>query len=231
MDDYQPKLLHAYITTFISIGLLAISEKANGKVFAALVLGAAVFLGMTCVILWMMAYSDRYDTVVRYIESFIKLDPEQRSALAFHLPALRLRASRGQVGQFFEDTCATGEHIRLFLVDSDSGHTSSKHSWNTAEKPRWAWDEIYDWLVRTGKVEPNSAAGSQSYLWRGTAYQSMMLYWLSSSVPNLNAEDDFTADVRVFALDDHSPTLADVPSALAQGSTHSKGIENRSNHD
>ena len=227
--DYQPKLLHASLSAFVFIGLIALSEKADGNVFTALILGAAFFFGIACVIVWLLAYSHHYDTVVRYIQAFILLDPEQRSALAFHLPSLRLRASRGVVQQFFEDTRATGEHVRLFLVDSDPIHTSSKHSWNTAEKPRWAWDEIYDWLVRKEKVEPDSAAGSQSYKWRGTAYQSMMLYWLGSSVPDLNVVDGFDAAPRVYARDDHRPTLSESPSAAFQAPTHSRGLENGQN--
>ena len=226
--DYQPKLLHASLASILSVCLIALSDRARGNVFTALIFGAIVFFGMTCVIVWMIAYSNHYDTVIRYIESFVKLDPEQRSALAFHLPSMRLRASRGQVQQLFEDTRATGEHVRLFLVDSDSLHTSSQRAWNTAEKPRWAWEEIYDWLVRHNKVNPDSAAGSHSYEWRGTAYQSMILYWLDSSVPDLNAVDGFEAP-SVYASEIPSPSLFDSPSGVFQGGSHSRGHENGQN--
>jgi hypothetical protein len=193
--DYHPRLLHASLTAFLSIGFIVLSNGRGGNVLAAFLFGSCVFLGMTCVIVWMIAYNNHYDTVVRYMLAFVQLDPEQRSALAFHLPHLRLRATRGYVQQFFEDTRATGEHVRLFLVDSTPKNTSSQHAWNTAEKPRWAWEEIYDWLVRYGKVMPDSASGSHSYEWRGTAYQSMMLYWLGSSMPDLDDVEGFAPRV------------------------------------
>lgn len=220
--DYQPKLLHASMTAFIAVALIALTNIAGGNVFNALAVGAAVFLLMTFIIVWMIAYSHRFDTIVRYIEAFIQLDPEQRAALAYNIPALRLVARRGRVVELFEDTQATSEHIRLFLVDSTPEVTSSQHAWNTAEKPRWAWEEIYDWLVRFGKVIPDSAAGSHSYRWRGTAYKSMMLYWIGSSVPDLNAVDGFD-QARVFASENHSPTLKTSPSAAFQEPTHSRG--------
>lgn len=220
--EYQPKLLHASMTAFIAVALISLTDLASGNAFGALKIGAAVFLIMTGVIIWMIAYGHRFDTIVRYIEAFIQLNPEQRAALAYNIPSLRLVARRGRVAELFEDTQATSEHIRLFLVDSTPEFTSSQHAWNTAEKPRWAWEEIYDWLVRHGKAIPDSAAGTHSYRWKGTAYKSMMLYWIGSSVPDLNVVDGFEP-TRVYAQENHSPTLNMSPSAAFQGSTHSRG--------
>jgi len=226
--DYQPKLLHASITTIMAVALLALSEIASGNAFTALIVGAVAFLWMTAVIVWMIAYSNHYDTVVRYIDSFIKLDTEQRSALAFHLPHLRLRASRGVVGQYFEDTRATVEHVRLFILDSDSIHTCSQRDWNTREKPRWAWEEIYEWLVQHGKVVKDSASGSHSYQWIGSAHQGMMFYYLDHSTPDLNAAESYDSPV-VYAADNHLPTLDASPSGGFQEQKHSRGGQNGQN--
>lgn len=182
------RVWYASLCVLIAVGLLWLTEGASDKRFWALMAGAFAFFGLAWWLVSTGVYADRMEATARYFEAFALLDPEQRNALAFNIPAFHLRATRGQVAEYFEDTTATAEHIRLFLLDSDDEHTSSQHGWNTAEKPRRAWEEIYDWLVRKKKVWPDSASGSHSYRWRGTAYQSMMLYYLSVSIPDLNAE-------------------------------------------
>jgi len=226
--DYQPKLLHASLTTFIAIGLIAWSDGKEGNVFTALIIGAFVFIGMTVVIVQMIMYSNLWDTKGRYIESYIKMNPEQRSELGFRLPSLGLHVNRGQVELLFDDTYATAEHIRLFLVDSTPEHTASERDWNTEERPRWAWKAIYDWLVRNGKVYRDSASGSHSFKWIGNSYRSMMFYFLRSPVPDLNAVEGLGAP-RVYASEVPSPSDSNPLREVFQGSTHSRGGENRQN--
>lgn len=223
--DYQPRLIHASMCVFIAIGLLGFSTDAHGNIFTALLLGTGVFLFFAAVIVYLIWYGHRFDVAIRYIETFIKLDPEQRSSLGYAVPALRLRATRGQVGEYFEDTRATVEHVRLFLNESTRENTASQHAWNTAEKPRWAWFEIYDWLERHGKVWPGSASGSKSYKWRGSAFQSMMFYWLSASVPDLNTGEMS----RAYASDTPSPTELIPTSDGFQPATHSRGAKTAEN--
>lgn len=186
MSAYSPRLYHAILTMFLSILLFALSDNKTGNIYGALLFGSGAFFIMAASIVWMMVMSHHYYITIQYIEAYMKLDPVQRSELGFNVPFLRLVVSRGKPEQRFDDTRATVEHIRLFLTDSNSINTASQHSWNTAERPRWAWLEIYDNLVRRGKVRPDSSAGSHSYEWVGNAYHGLMFYWLTASVPNLD---------------------------------------------
>lgn len=218
--NYQPRLVHATLTTFIAIALFSLSTIARGNVFVALVAGSCIFLTMTAVVINMVAYGHRYDTAISFIESYIRLDPGQREELGYHLPSLRLVARRGRAVQLFEDTRATAEHIRLFLVDSSREYVSAERDWNTAERPRWAWQEIYDWLVRNEKVYADSASGTHSYKWVGASYEAMMFYFVGSSVPDLNATGIPTA---VYASESHSPTASLSRNGSFEASTHARG--------
>lgn len=184
---YSPKITHAVFTILLSVLLFALSDGMKGNMYGALLFGSGAFFIMAAAIVWMMVMSHHYDMVIRYIEAYMKLDPVQRSELGFNVPSLRLTVKRGKVSELFEDTSATIEHMRLFLVDSTSTNTAAERNWNTAERPRWAWGEIYDWCVRKGKVRDDSAAGSHSYEWIGNAYQGLMWYWVGRvNVPNLD---------------------------------------------
>ncbi len=186
MSAYTPRIHHAILTLFLSIALFALSDNRTGNIYGALLFGSGSFFIMAASIVWMMALSHHYYVTIQYIEAYIKLDPVQRSELGFNIPSLRFTVRRGKVSELFEDTRASIEHMRLFLVDSNSINTAAERNWNTAERPRWAWAEIYDWCVRNGKVRDDSAAGSHSYEWVGNSYNALMFYWLRSNVPNLD---------------------------------------------
>lgn len=146
--------------------------------------GAVVFLVITAAIMSSLIEGSHYYSVTAYIEALVKMDSDLRNALAFSVPSLRLIAKRGQVQTLFAETRATKQHIHLFLQDSTRDYTASKRDWHTAERPRWAWQEIYDYLL-SRRMVGDISAGSESYPWVGSAYQSLAVYFLSQDVPNL----------------------------------------------
>lgn len=151
----------------------------------AYLFGAIVFILMCGAILLTLLEGAHYFAVSRYIESLVKMDDDLRNALAFSVPSLRLIAHRGQVQTLFADTHATREHIHLFLIDSTKITTASRRNWNTAERPRWAWDAIYAYLLEH-KMVGGVASGPESYPWIGSAYQNLCVYFLSTSIPDLD---------------------------------------------
>jgi len=191
--SYEPKLHHAILTTLFSALFAYLWAVTQEKVSTAFGWIALVFLGMTIVLLWLLAESSHYWSVTRYIEALVKIDPDLRNALALRVPALRLVATRGRVQTLFEDTHVSAEHFRLFLTDSDREHTVAERNWISSDRPRWAWKEIYDWCIRNRKVIPDSASGSHSYQWVGTAHQNLCVYYLNKPVYEINE------DTRVFA--------------------------------
>ena len=176
--NYEPRLSHAVFTAFTSIAFMFLYGKYDNKAF---LFGAIVFVLMCGAILLTLVEGAHYFAVSRYIEALVKMDDDLRNQLAFSVPSLRLIAHRGQVQTLFADTRATREHIHLFLHDSTNAHTASRRNWNTAERPRWAWDEIYAYLEDKGMVG-NFATGPESYPWMGSAYQNLCVYFLSSSI-------------------------------------------------
>ena len=152
----------------------------------ALSFGMVSFAIIAVACLLSLIESAHYLAVVSYIEALIKLDDDLRNALAFSVPSLRLIAHRGQVQTLFADTHATREHIHLYLIDSTKTNTASRRNWNTAERPRWAWDEICAYLL-DHKMVGGVASGPESYPWVGTAYQNLSIYFLSASLPDLGS--------------------------------------------
>lgn len=198
---YEPRLSHiiGLMAIFASIAIAA-AYVENERAFRTMIVIAILFLLLACVITWLLAQGYMYEIAIRYIETFIKADPEQRSALAFNVPTLRIRVTRGKAYTAFEDTKASAEHLRLFLQDSTEQYTAAERNWNTAERPRWAWQEIYYWLERHGKVIADSASGSHSYQWVGSAYHAMLIYY-AMSIPNLNEEDAELETARTYAAE------------------------------
>jgi hypothetical protein len=197
--SYEPRLSHAVMTAFVSISFMFMYGKYDSKAF---LFGAIVYILMCGAILLTLIEGAHYFAVTHYIEALVKMDDDLRNQLAFSVPSLRLVAKRGQVQTLFADTRATREHIHLFLQDSTNATTASRRNWNTAERPRWAWDEIYMYL-RDKNMVAEFAVGNESYSWTGTAYQNLCVYFLSSSIPNLN--------------DNHSPNAFTAPPADIQG--------------
>jgi hypothetical protein len=194
---YIPRLSHAIFTAVLSV-LCAFAWADNGN--KGLIFGAIVFICMTGSIMLSLIESAHYFSVIGYIEALVKMDTDLRNALAFNVPALRLIAKRGTVLILFADTRATKKHIQLFLSDSTREYTASRRNWTTAERPRWAWDEIYDYLLRRKMVGAFSV-GPDSYPWIGSAYQNLCIYFLTESIQDLNAE------TREYAEDTNSPTM------------------------
>jgi hypothetical protein len=87
----------------------------------------------------------------------------------------------------FEDTNATADQFRLFLQTSNDRYISPKRDWQTAEMPPAVWLDIEQWLEGQGYILPDSAAGNNSWLWSGNAYQHLMAYWMAGHKPqNMN---------------------------------------------
>lgn len=189
----EPKLRYAIGLVFLSIVFAYVWAYTTER--AALVSGlvACAFFLASAMVIVSQFENWHYWSVTRYLEALIKLDPDLRNALSLRVPALRLVATRGRVVTLFADTNVSAEHFRLFLTDSDRYHTVAERTWNTAERPRWAWLEIYEWLINHDYVIPDSASGSRSYQWVGTAHANLCVYFLSRPVPNLNE------NTRVFA--------------------------------
>lgn len=192
---YEPKVIHIYLCLFIALASarMSFTDRAGES---AWVFGAIGFALLACFIALLVWFSSFYSYVARYVEALVKMDPDLRNALAFNVPTLRLIAKRGEIKELFEYTSATAEHLRLFLSDSTREHTASKRNWNTSERPRWAWQEIYQYL-RDKRMVGEYAVGPDSYPWVGSAYQNLCIYWLTQPVPNLNE-----SDVRSYAADD-----------------------------
>lgn len=198
MNPYQPKLSHVVFISLLSLLLGYFWALTEGKVSTVLGCAALAFVILAVYIAGLVGESSHYWSVTRYLEALVKVEPDLRNALAFHVPSLRLIATRGKVQTLFEDTNVSADHFRLFLMDSGKtpGFTVPRRDWDTAERPRWAWDEIYEWLVRHDRVMPDSAAGSKSYQWRGTSYQNLLIYYLGTSIPKIDE------NTRVFASED-----------------------------
>jgi hypothetical protein len=193
MNHYQPKITHAGFSSLVSICfsyLWAIADSERKAM--AMLFGVVLFLFISGAILFMVIEGAHYYSVTAYIEALVKMDSDLRNQLAFSVPSLRLIARRGQVETLFAETRATKQHIHLFLQDSTQAQTASKRDWHTSERPAWAWEEIYTYLLEREMVG-SFATGPGSYPWIGTAYQSMSLYFLTQDVQNLDT------DSRVYA--------------------------------
>jgi hypothetical protein len=182
MDTYAPKLHHAMITAVICIVLIALCEKAEGKVLDALITGAIIFGLITVLILWGICLemgNRRAEVMTEWMEAFGKLDEEARAAVAFEFPTVRYHMKRGEVRQMFEDTNVSIELFRLFLQTSNNRYISPERDWNSKEKPRWVWLEIKQWLEDHDSILADSAAGSHSWLWNGNSYKHLYAYWMA----------------------------------------------------
>jgi hypothetical protein len=202
MMPYVPKLIHAIITALICIGLMLLGAKLSSRLAAAMNIGALIFAIMTVVVLWMLVVQtlgEHLERQTRFAEVFNMLDEEARRALAFQFPSMRYHMKRGIVRPYFENTEVPIEMFRHFLQTSNDKYVSPRRDWYTAERPEWAWLEIMTWLEENDKIIPESAAGSHSWLWKGTAYQQLMAYWMAGrKVVDMN-------ESKVYAYDIPSP--------------------------
>jgi hypothetical protein len=190
MMPYVPKLIHAIITALICIGLMLLGAKLSSRLAAAMNIGALIFAIMTVVVLWMLivqTLGEHLERQTRFAEVFNMLDEEARRALAFQFPSMRYHMKRGIVRPYFENTEVPIEMFRHLLQTSNDKYVSPRRDWYTAERPEWAWLEIMTWLEENDKIVPDSAAGSHSWLWKGTAYQQLMAYWMAGrKIANMN---------------------------------------------
>lgn len=180
MMYYIPKLHHAMITAVVCIVLIAMGARARGQVLLALNIGAFIFAVMTAVVLALIAlesWRENVRVMVDWMIAFGKLDDEARAAVAFQFPTMRYKMKRGEIRGMFEDTNVPMEMFREFLKTSNSKYISPRRDWYTAEKPEWAWLEIKDWLEGQEYIIPDSAAGSHSWLWKGSAWDHLKAYW------------------------------------------------------
>lgn len=185
--SYHIRLSHVVFTSLICVFfsyLWAITKEYTSLV---MILAAGLFLVISCALLFVVVETSHYNSVTNYVEALVKMDSDLRNQLAFSVPSFRLIAKRGRVQTLFAETRATKEHIHLFLQDSTQAQTASKRNWHTSERPAWAWEEIYTYLL-DHKMVGSFATGPDSYPWVGTAYQNLCVYFLSQSIQNLEPE-------------------------------------------
>jgi len=181
--DYKPHFYHLVLSIVLAIVLMWISAFVkNQRVATALMIGSGSFFIAFLVFLWthVMAANDNHWWILgNFADTYGKLDEESRAALGFQFPYLRYRMKKGRIGEYFEDTNATIEHFRLFLLTGNDRYISPKRDWYTKEQPEWAWLEIQDWLENNDYILADSAAGQHSWLWKGNAYKHLCAYWLA----------------------------------------------------
>lgn len=202
MLDNSPKLTDAIIAALISIGLAALGTKTGAALATVLNTGAILFFLMMLFTLWRLGVQtlgEHLDRQTNFADVFSRLDDEARIALSFQFPYMRYHMKRGIVRPYFADTQVPVEMFRLFLQTSNSTYISPQRDWYTKEMPEWAWREIVAWLEENDKIIPESAAGSHSLLWRGSAYQQLMAYWMAGR--RLVATDES----RAFAYETTTP--------------------------
>jgi hypothetical protein len=186
MMPYVPRLMDAIITALICIVLMAIGAVLDTKTWTRIAIvfyiGALIFAVMTALVLWRLVVEglgQHLERQTHFAEVFHLLDDEGRRALAFQFPSMHYHMRRGIVRSYFEDTQVPIEMFRLFLQTSNDKYISPRRDWYTTEQPEWAWEEIKTWLEENDKILPDSAAGSHSWLWKGSAYQQLMAYWMA----------------------------------------------------
>jgi hypothetical protein len=208
MIPYNPQLWHAITTALVSIGWMALGAwldtKETARIAAVMYAGALIFAILTGAVMWMLivqTLGQHLERQTRFADVFHRLDDEARRALAFQFPSMRYHMKRGFVRPYFEDTQVPIETFRLFLQLSNDKYIAPRRDWYTTEQPEWAWEEIFSWLHANDKIVPDSAAGSHSWLWRGSAYQQLMAYWMAGR----NVVE--MGDMRVFQSDIPTPPL------------------------
>lgn len=181
MIPYTPRLHHAVITVAICLICMLLGAKYP-RVQWVWNLGAFAFALMTAIVLALLvleALNERVRVMIDFANAIAKLDDEARAMMAFEFPHMQYRMKRGEVRAYFEDTNVSIEMFRMFLQTSNNIYISPRRDWFTADRPEWAWIEIFDWLVANDKVFPDSAAGSHSWLWKGNSYQHLYAYWMA----------------------------------------------------
>lgn len=183
MFSESQRLFYAALSAFVCIGFIAAcGYTENARVLLAFKIGAWIFAIITAIIMGTIVAEEYYrsvEVVTDFMREFGKLDDEARAAVAFRFPAVRYHMKSGLVRGYFEDTNVPMETFRLFLQTSNDKYISPRRDWYTAEKPEWAWIEIYDWLVENDKIYPDSASGNVGHLWRGNSYQHLTAYWMA----------------------------------------------------
>jgi len=180
MFSYTPKLLDAIITAILCVVLLALGGKTKEPVSSAFNWGALMFGFLFLVVVALMALEGlnrRVSVMTDFANAISSLDDEARAMMAFEFPHMRYRMKRGEVREYFEDTNVPIALFKEFLRTSDRLYTSPRRDWSTTKKPEWAWLEIKGWLEDHKMVVPDSAAGSHSWMWRGSAYEHIKAYW------------------------------------------------------
>lgn len=197
---YQPKLSHAIFNTLLSILFAYLWSLTSDRTAKVMLFASIAFLIITAAIMLSLIEGAHYYSVTAYIEALVKMDTDLRNALAFNVPALNLIVTRGQIQTTFAGTKATREHIHLFLQDSTEYHTASKRAWCTADRPRWAWEEIYNYLLKY-KMVGTYAVGNESYAWNGKAYMNMARYFLDQPVADLGSPMVYASDTEEMKID------------------------------
>jgi len=180
MFGFVPKFHHLMVSIFIAIGFFALSAVASGRVYTAFNAGAVSFFLVAGVVLFLLVLeglNHRVEIMTEFARAIGQLDDEARAMMAFEFPHMRYRMKRGEIREFFENTNVPMETFRLFLHLSNSKYISPRRDWYTTEKPEWAWMEIQEYLQANGYIIPDSAAGSHSWLWNGSAWEHLKAYW------------------------------------------------------
>lgn len=186
----QVTIWHAILAALATIGFMLLATKARGNTFMVLLLAAFLFFVLGSIIIYLLIIQARIEALreaTDYGMMLAKLDDNGRRALGIMFPAFSYQMHRGKLEQHFEKTNVPMDLFVLFLEDSGRDFIASERNWSTKDRPRWAWQEIYDWLWERDYIIPDSAAGSHSWRWNQGAYQLLCAYWLRGrSIPDLN---------------------------------------------
>lgn len=177
-----PRISQAVWSAFACVLFIALGAYVPKRLEAACYIGAFFFAVLTAIVLWRVIVrtrDDHIEVMEQFARTYGALSDEARAAMAFQFPAMRYRIRRGKVREYFEDTNVTIEQFRLFLQDSNRRYIAPERNWNSAERPRGAWLEIKEWLEVNEYIQPDSAAGSHSWLWEGNSYDHLMAYWMA----------------------------------------------------
>lgn len=197
MFQYAPKLHHAIIAVLLCMACIAIGVSVPRQYAVVFDLGTVMFgVLFLLVVGWMVsdAINDRARVMIDFANAIANLDDEARAMMAFEFPTMQYHMKRGEVRAYFEGTNVPIELFREFLKTSNNKYISPRRDWSTRDKPEWAWLEIKEWLQANGKIVPDSAAGSHSWLWRGRSYEFMSQYWMAGRELRYDESDIFTQD-------------------------------------
>lgn len=178
---YSLGITHAYLAAAVCILLMLTGDKFK-QYQQSCNLGAGLFAVITALILLLLVmreYANTVDSITAFAVAFSKLDDEGRAAVGLQFPHMRYTMRAGRVRELFDNTQVPIATFRLFLQDSNERTIAPERNWYTTERPREAWQEIYNWLLKNKYILPDRVAANESWLWKGNSYRHLMAYWMA----------------------------------------------------